>query len=109
MKLEEILKFINDEDIRIKDHYKDHDTDPMKRILYRAVKLGEEVGEFYDAILSSDNSQRDEKLQNYDKNNLSEEFADVILAAMLLAKSSNINIEEALEGRINKIKNRSYK
>ena len=48
-------------------------------------------------------------MENHDAGNLSEEFADVLITALLLAKAMNINVEKALEGKIEKINKRYEK
>ncbi len=50
--------------------------------------------------------QRKQKLKNLDKENLHGEFADVIITTLLLAKAMNIDIEKALEKKIEKINKR---
>lgn len=50
--------------------------------------------------------QRKQKFDKFDKDNLLEEFADVIMTTLLLAKSMNIDIEKALEKKIEKINKR---
>lgn len=50
--------------------------------------------------------QRKQKLDNHNKDNLSEEFADVIITTLLLAKAMNVDIEKALERKIEKVNKR---
>ena len=50
--------------------------------------------------------QRKQKLDNHDKENLPEEFADVIITALLLAKAMNVDIEAALEKKVEKVNKR---
>ena len=104
MKLKELLEFIELENQRILKHY----GSPTKseEILARTVKLGEEFGELCDEILASNGDQRKEKLENHDKHNLPKEFADVIITTLLLAKSMNIDIKEALAKKIERINKR---
>ena len=100
-----LLRFIEKEDMRLKEYY-NHYSDQEKRILARAVKLSEEVGELCNEILAFNSMQRTQKLDNRNKENLPEEFADVVLTAMLLAKSMNIDIKTAIENKIAKINKR---
>jgi len=102
MTLEELLTFIDLEDKRLKDSFENY-TDIGKRALARAVKLSEETGELCSEILSFNSMQRQEKMNNYSKENLSHEFADVIITALLLAKTTNTDIEDALRIKIEKI------
>ena len=50
--------------------------------------------------------QRKQKLDNHNKDNLSGEFADVIITTLLLAKAMNVDIEKALERKIEKVSKR---
>ncbi|MBU0530192.1 MAG: hypothetical protein KKC05_00825 [Nanoarchaeota archaeon] len=106
MELKEILEFIESEDKRIRDHY--GYTDEEKRILTRTVKLGEEFGELCEEILSHHSFQRTDKLEKRDQENLAEEFADVIFTSLLLARSLNVDIEKAMERKMEKVKKRKY-
>lgn len=75
-------------------------------ILARTVKLGEEFGELCEEVLAYNSLQRKQKLDNHDKENLPEEFADVIITTLLLAKSMNVSIETALEKKMQKLNQR---
>ena len=81
-------------------------SDEDKIILAQTVKLTEELGELCSEVLAHKSLQRKQKLENHDKENIQEEFADVIITAMLLAKAMNIDIEKALENKIKKINKR---
>ena len=63
--------------------------------------LTEEIGEIAREIINP-------KLRRVDKNgdNLSEEIADVILLTSKLANNNNINLEEAINNKIKKLKKR---
>jgi NTP pyrophosphatase (non-canonical NTP hydrolase) len=45
-------------------------------------------------------------LDNHNKESLPEEFADVIITTLLLAKSMNVSIETALEKKMQKLHQR---
>jgi len=64
------------------------------------------LGELCDEILAHNSMQRKQKLDNHNKDNLSEEFADVIITTLLLAKAMNVDIEKALERKIEKVNKR---
>ncbi len=91
MTLEDFQKFIDDQTER-------------ERILSRTVKISEEFGELCDEVLASMGDQRKGKMEGRDLDALSDEFADVIITTFLLAKSMNIDIPNALERKIKKIK-----
>ncbi len=103
--MKDLLKFIEIEDKRLKEHYYINvDTD--KLILARTVKLTEELGELCEEVLLHNSFQRKEKLDIHQKENLPEEFADVIITTLLLAKAMEVDIEKALGKKIEKINNR---
>ena len=105
MEFKDLLKFIKIEDKRLKKRFGGYD-DQYKRILARTVKLTEELGELCDAVLAHNSWQRKQKMDKHDKENLPEEFADVVITALLLAKAMDVDIEKALEKKIKKINNR---
>jgi len=107
MDLKDLLKFIALEDKRLEEYYGER-LDKEKRILARTVKLTEELGELSSEVLAHHCLQRKQKLDKRCKDDLPEEFADVIITALLLAKAMNINIEMALKKKIEKV-NKRYK
>ena len=105
MELKDLLKFIEIEDERLKKYYGGY-PDQEKRILARTVKLTEELGELCNEVLAYNSLQRKQKLDNHNKENLPEEFADVVITTLLLAKAMNVDIEKALEKKTEKINKR---
>lgn len=75
-------------------------------LLSRMTKLTEETGELANEVLASIGYQRSEKLKNHSKETLEGEFSDVFVTALLLAKAANIDINKALENKIEKLNNR---
>ena len=105
MELKELLKFVEIEDERLKKYYGGY-SNQEKRILARTIKLTEELGELCNEVLAHNSLQRKHKLNNHSKGNLPEEFADVIITTLLLAKALNVDIKKALEKKIEKINKR---
>jgi NTP pyrophosphatase (non-canonical NTP hydrolase) len=103
MTFEDLLKFIKDEDKRIKEKYGNY-SDNEKRILVRAVKLSEEVGELCSEVLKYNSFQRKEKMEK--DSDLEGELADVIITTLLLTESLGVDIEKALRDKIEKIEKR---
>jgi len=105
MELKDLFRFIEVEDEKLQKRFaslsKKEDV-----ILARTVKLGEEFGELCEEVLAYNSLQRRQKLGNYNEENLREEFADVIITALLLARSMNVNIETALETKMQKLNQR---
>ncbi len=108
MTLKELLKFITDEDKRLKK-YHHYCKDNEKTILAQTIKISEELGELCDEVLSFSNMQRKDKLEKHNDESLAEEFADVLITTLLLAKNMNVDIEKALERKIIKINKRHGK
>lgn len=106
MELKDLLDFIDLEDRRLIERFGKHSSTEQERILARTVKLTEELGELCNEVLSFNGDQRKEKLESYDKNNLPNEFADVIIVTLLLAKTMKVDIKEALIRKIEKINKR---
>jgi NTP pyrophosphatase (non-canonical NTP hydrolase) len=100
-----LLKNIDIIDQYLLEHY-GTGNDPEKRILSSAVKLTEELGELCNEVLGHSSLQRKDKLDGLDKENLSEEVADVIITTLLLAKVMNVDVEKALEKKIEEINKR---
>lgn len=80
-----------------------------KEILTKTVKLNEEVGELCNDILSILNLQRRIKLQKFDRRNMYEEFADVIITAMQLAIAAGVDVDRAVGDKLKKIEARYLK
>lgn len=81
------------------------DLDPMQRKLCSLTKLTEEVGELNRAVLGHYGRQR----QGNDRDAIGEigpECADVIFAAMMVARDFDIDIGEELERKKEKIEKR---
>ena len=103
MDMKELLEFIDKEDKRVRKLFK---VDDEKFILGQNVKLMEEVGELSSDVLTHLSLQRSKKLENHDKDNIKDEFADVMFTTLILAKSMNVDIEKALENKMKKINKR---
>lgn len=84
-------------------------TPQEQEILSRTVKLNEEVGELCNDILAILKMQRKAKLENFDKHNMYEEFADVIITTIQLANSAGVDIERAISDKIKKVEDRYEK
>jgi NTP pyrophosphatase (non-canonical NTP hydrolase) len=105
MGLGNLLRFIETEDEKLKKRYSRY-VNEEEVILARTVKLGEEFGEICEEVLAYNLLQRKQKLDNCDKENLPEEFADVIITTLLLAKTMNVDVEKALEEKMQKLNHR---
>ncbi len=78
-------------------------TKKEKDILAKTVKLQEEVGELANDILSVLSLQRESKLRKFNKKNLYEEFADIILALTSLANTLGVDLTRAIKGKLKKV------
>lgn len=89
-------------------HYKLY-TQTEKEILTKTVKLNEEVGELCNDILSVLKLQRRAKLENFNKSNIYQEFADVIITTIQLADAAGVDVERAVQDKLLKIENKYMK
>lgn len=92
----------------IKPQYKLYSNEE-KDILYNTVKLNEEVGELCNDILAILKLQRKSKLAKFDKRNIYEEFADVIITTISLALAAGVDTQRALKDKLEKIEERYIK
>lgn len=95
-------------DKKIRPNYKIY-TRQEKEILTETVKLNEEVGELCNDILGVLKLQRKAKLRVFDKRNIYEEFADVIITTIVLAQTTGVDLERALNDKLKKIEQRYLK
>lgn len=97
--LQQKVKVLND---KSRPHYKLY-SQTEKEILTKTVKLNEEVGELCNDILGVLKLQRRAKLEKFNKANMYEEFADVIITTIQLAVAAGVDIERAVNDKIKKI------
>ena len=103
--LQEKIKLLNE---KTKPHYKLY-SQTEKEILTKTVKLNEEVGELCNDILSILKLQRKAKLQKFDKRNIYQEFADVIITTIQLAQVAGVDIDRAIGDKLKKIEHKYMK
>ncbi|SRR5258708_15476810 len=103
--LQEEIQTLNDV---TKPHYKLY-TPKEREILTKTVKLNEEVGELCNDILAILRLQRRSKLEKFDKRNMYEEFADVLITTIQLASVAGVDIERAVHDKLRKIEERYLK
>ena len=94
-----MLDFIKDEhEHQVTKHNVKEDSKTRYTML---AKLMEEVGELSEAILKTDNLQRNDKLNS--DIDLAGEFADVIFVALILSQEMKVDVKEALDKKFTKI------
>lgn len=93
---------------RTRPHYKLY-SQTEKEILTKTVKLNEEVGELCNDILSILKLQRKAKLEKFDRRNIYQEFADVIITTIQLAQIAGVDINRAVGDKLKKIEERYLK
>ncbi|MBD3250295.1 MAG: hypothetical protein GF381_01870 [Candidatus Pacebacteria bacterium] len=64
------------------------------------MKIVEELGELADEILTSMNLQRESKVAQFSRENVEDEFADVLGSLILLAIEMEIDIEKVIRKKI---------
>jgi len=84
-------------------------TTREKAILAHTVKLNEEVGELCNDILSILKLQRSSKLERFEKSNMYEEFADVLITVLQLASIAHVDMDRATRQKLKKIEDRKKK
>lgn len=103
--LQEKIHLLNE---KTRPYYKLY-TQQEKEILTKTVKLNEEVGELCNDVLSVLQLQRKAKLDKFDKRNIYQEFADVIITTIQLAEVAGVDIERAVHDKLIKIEERYMK
>lgn len=102
MELNNLIEFIEKYAKRQKEMFGEL-KDNEKLILSSTVKVSEELGELCDQVLSYNSRQRKEKIDKFSKDSLSEEFADTVLAILMLAHNMKVDINMALTNKIKKL------
>lgn len=74
--------------------------DKNQRVFARTMKVVEELGELSDEILTSMNLQRNSKIAKFSRENLEDEFADVLGSLILLSCELEIDVEEVIKKKI---------
>lgn len=103
--LQEKIKLLNE---RTRPQYRLY-SQTEKEILTKTVKLNEEVGELCNDILSILKLQRRAKLEKFDKRNVYQEFADVVITTIQLAVSTGVDVERAVGDKLKKIEEKYLK
>lgn len=75
---------------------KSHD----QRVFARTMKIVEELGELADEILTSMNLQRNSKIEAFTKENIEDEFADVLASLILLANEMDLDVEKIMKRKL---------
>ncbi len=105
MKLKEIQNEVGK--LGLKKNFKFNlKTEDEQAILIQTVKLNEEVGELCNDILSILQLQRTSKLKHFEKKNIYQEFADVLISLLQLAQYANVDVERATKEKLQVIKKR---
>lgn len=106
MTLEEFRKFI---DAQHAFFVKEKQQTSKERIFARTIKLGEEYGELCDQVLASVGDQRQSKLAKVKASDLESEFADVLIVLFMLAKAMDVDVMQALDQKVKKIREKHNK
>lgn len=64
------------------------------------MKIMEELGELSDEILTSMNLQRNTKIAKFSRENVEDEFADVLGSLVLLGIELDIDVEKVMKKKI---------
>jgi len=74
--------------------------DKDQKVFARTMKIVEELGELADEILTSMNLQRKSKIAKFSRENVEDEFADVMGSLILLAIELDIDVEKVMQKKI---------
>lgn len=77
-----------------------------QKVFARTMKIMEELGELSDEILTSMNLQRNTKIANFSRENVEDEFADVLGSLILLGIELEIDVEKVIKKKIAFTRNR---
>lgn len=106
MELKELHDFVKSEDYRLRNLYPGHTNKEM--ILARMCKLSEEIGELSEQVLKTLAFQRKEKMIDLKKEDLEDEFTDVLITLFLLSEIMEVDLEKEMGRKVEKIKSRNY-
>lgn len=70
------------------------------KVFARTMKIMEELGELSDEILTSMNLQRNSKIEKFSRENVEDEFADVLGSLILLGIELDIDVEKVMKKKI---------
>lgn len=102
MNLTEFIDRIDD----VLRNWVEHWYSQRELLFSRIAKLTEEVGELSGDVMLSLGHGRKEKVEQFNKENLGWEIADVIIVAHLIAKAYNIDVQEVLNKKMENIQKR---
>lgn len=74
--------------------------DRQQRTFARTMKIMEELGELSDELLTSMNLSRDSKIAQFSRENVEDEFADVMACILLLGIELEIDVAEVMRRKI---------
>lgn len=100
--IKELQKTLKSKELELRIAFKSL-TKREKDILAKTVKLSEEVGELSNDILSVLSLQRESKLRKFNKTNLYEEFADIIITTIVLANATRVDLSRAIKDKMSKL------
>jgi NTP pyrophosphatase (non-canonical NTP hydrolase) len=80
-----------------------------ERTFARTLKLGEEYGELVDRVMASCGNQRSTKIGDDIQSELEDEFSDVLISLLLLAKDRGVNILDGIDRKVERIKQKHNK
>ena len=103
---QELLEIIKKIVSNLDNKFWEKDFPKDKKILLSCVKLQEETGELAWEVLTQLGRARQEKIDNFSNQNLEFEFADVVLSLLVLAEKMDIDINNALKEKLDKIQKR---
>ncbi len=101
MHFDEFMDFIKRADDKLSSIYglREKEIEAYAKL----AKINEEMGELSAEVLKHFGKQHESKLKNVTKQDLENEFADVIITVTLLAKTLDVDIKQSIINKIQKI------
>lgn len=106
MDLKDLIQFSREEVEYQKKRFAQNDNDFDKSVLAKTIKIGEEVGELNEQVLTYLGLQRQEKLDKFKFEELEDEFIDILITLLNLSVTLDVDFENALLRKMEVIKNR---
>lgn len=103
MEIKELENFAEEQIKRLEKKY-GLEEDKEKDNFGYALKIGEELGELYDELLSHKGYQREEKMKSFNEKEIEKEIAHVLITTCILAKSLNMDLNNLLKKRLNELR-----
>ena len=105
---ERLLDFSRRINVALDTKYWKYVNDKTANTLAKNIKIGEEVGELMEQVLTYLKLQRQEKVAKFKFSDLEGEYADVIITTMIAADSMGIDIKKVLKIKLGELEEKYF-